>query len=388
MEKSYAVTILWKNSKNWPIESASENIKDIFGYSSAELTDSKINYSELIYPEDINIIYEGVNKANLNKNIVSLIHKPYRIINKFDDIKWVTGTISAKHNTQGKITHYEGVMFDISKQCKNEIIKQEIKKLSILNEKYLKLNKNLQNTQKELIIAKDKAEKSSKLKSAFLANLSHEIRTPMNGIIGFSELLSYNSDNNENIQRYINLIQQNSKQLLSIIDDIIDISKIETDQLPIRNKKIDVTIMLTDIYNSFLNNSINNINLVCRNLSSNKPIIIFSDKTKIIQILSNLINNALKFTNEGYVEFGYEKTDNFLKFFVKDSGIGILPENYTVIFKRFRQLETNHTREYSGTGLGLSIAKELVSLLGGKIWVESKIDKGSTFFFTIPYKHI
>ena len=239
-----------------------------------------------------------------------------------------------------------------------------------------------------LIQSKEKAEESDRLKTAFLHNISHEIRTPMNAIIGFSSLLNEPNVDPEKRQYFIDIITQSSNQLLSIITDIINIANIETGQEETTESIINVGEVVKKIYEQFLltaENRENSLNLVIPSASEDITRII-TDETKLTQILSNLLVNALKFTKQGVVNLGYEVKHNEIEFFVEDTGIGIAPQMHEEIFKRFRQIETSFSRQYGGSGLGLSISKAYVEMLGGRIWLKSEIGLGSTFYFTIPYK--
>ncbi|RLD60742.1 MAG: hybrid sensor histidine kinase/response regulator, partial [Bacteroidetes bacterium] len=241
--------------------------------------------------------------------------------------------------------------------------------------------------------AKDKAEESDKLKSSFLANMSHEIRTPMNAILGFTELLSRNTLTTDNKNQYIEIIQNSGTHLLDIINDIIDISKIDAKQMDIVETAFDINTLLFEIYQFFqaliLEKDNKQIPLI---LNIDKPDIenlIFSDKTRLRQILINLIGNAIKFTEKGSIALAYEiKNSDTILFSIKDTGIGMSDEELKYVFNRFRQGDETYNRVFGGTGLGLSISKEFVELLGGKIWAESVKGKGSTFYFTIPLKHV
>jgi len=247
----------------------------------------------------------------------------------------------------------------------------------------------LQNQNVELIKAKEKAEESDRLKSAFLQNLSHEIRTPLNAICGFSGMLNKPELSEEKRKSFTSIIQTSSNQLLSIVSDILTISSLETKQEKINIDKVCVNNIIIDLLSIFKQQTKNQtISLYAKQALSDKQSEIYTDKTKITQILSNLISNALKFTHEGFIEFGYNLKSNELEFYVKDSGIGIKPELQEKIFERFRQADLSINKKYGGTGLGLSISKGFAELLGGKIWVNSEIDKGSTFYFTIPYKPV
>lgn len=241
--------------------------------------------------------------------------------------------------------------------------------------------------EKELKVAKIKAEDSDRLKTAFLANMSHEIRTPMNGIIGFSNLLNNKNVTEEKRKKYVNIINNSANQLLTIISDILDVSKIEAGLLETRMSRISINSLLDIVKSEFtldLKRKLkSNLKLKIKKPRGTNNLHINTDAVRLKQIISNLIGNSIKFTQEGHIEFGYEfYENNMLKFFVTDTGIGISEENQMIIFERFRQVENE--KIISGTGLGLSISKGLVELLGGKIWINSKLGEGTTFFFTIP----
>jgi PAS domain S-box-containing protein len=242
----------------------------------------------------------------------------------------------------------------------------------------------------ELIKAKEKAEENDSLKSAFLTNMSHEIRTPMNGILGFTELLRTANLTGEEQQEFIGIIEKSGNRLLNLINDIISISKIETNQIEINFSDVNVNLLVEDIYNFFRLEAENKkLNISFKNdLPANKAII-KTDSLKVYSVLTNLVKNAIKFTQTGSIELGCFKKDGFIEFYVKDSGRGISDKQKKFIFDRFRQGSEGFTRDYEGAGLGLSISKAYVEMLGGKIWVENntgknEIDSGSTFFFTIP----
>lgn len=243
---------------------------------------------------------------------------------------------------------------------------------------------DLHKTQHDLLQAKVKAEESDKLKSAFLANMSHEIRTPLNSIIGFSELLT--DSDFDRVQRtdFARMINENGNSLLAILSDIMDLSKIEAGQVQVKKSTLFVSKLIAEIQKEFTYKAAEK-GIELRLDSLNPPtLIIDSDETKIRQIIVNLISNALKFTHSGYIELGVRVFDHQVCFQVKDTGIGIPAEFRQQIFERFRQIESSYNRKYGGNGLGLAISKSLVELLGGKIWMESEINRGTTFYFTVP----
>ncbi|NMC39444.1 MAG: PAS domain S-box protein [Bacteroidales bacterium] len=239
----------------------------------------------------------------------------------------------------------------------------------------------------ELVAAKEKAEENDRLKTAFLHNVSHEIRMPMNAIIGFTALLNEPDTTGDEKNQFIDIIFQSGSQLLSIINDIVDIANIESGLAKLNLKDMDLNSSLRSLNEQFsYKEKTNVISIILHvGLPDDKAMIV-TDSTKLIQILSNLINNATKFTREGQIDFGYRLKDNNLEFYVKDTGIGIPPELHEKIFERFFQVDNLVSRKFGGTGLGLSICKAYVELLGGKIWVQSSPGEGTTFKFTIPYK--
>ena len=254
--------------------------------------------------------------------------------------------------------------------------------VEIQNEKFRQIN-----TELEKAIAK--AQESERLKTAFLANMSHEIRTPLNSILGFSELLSPDLEE-EKFDDYGEIIRNSGSQLLQIINDILDFSKLESNQLPLFSSLCNINKIMQEIYsiqrqNKKLRKS-NAIHFKVPQIDLSNDIFLKTDPGRLKQILNNLINNAIKFTKSGFVEFGYSlKTGkkDVIEFYVKDTGIGISETKQETIFERFVQIENFSVKE--GNGLGLSICKGLVELLGGDIWIESKLNEGSCFYFTLPF---
>jgi len=239
----------------------------------------------------------------------------------------------------------------------------------------------------ELIRAKEKAEESDNLKTAFLHNISHEIRTPMNAIVGFSALLG-EPDIDEKIRSsYIEVIMQSSNHLLSIINDIVDISNIEANLIKTIKNEVNINSFLKSIYNQFIHKADEKkIKLVIETELKDSEAMILTDNTKLNQILSNIVSNALKFTDKGQVKIWYHVKEKFLEFGISDTGIGISQEHHDRIFNRFYQVQNSVTRLYEGTGLGLAISKAYVEHMGGKIWLFSEPGIGTSFFFTIPYE--
>jgi signal transduction histidine kinase/CheY-like chemotaxis protein len=243
----------------------------------------------------------------------------------------------------------------------------------------------LKETLEQLLEAKERAEESDRLKSAFLANMSHEIRTPMNGILGFSELLKTPGLTGDEQQNYIRIIEKSGARMLNIINDIIDISKIEAGLMKIETGESDINEQIEYIYTFFKPEA----EAKGMKLSFNKPLpakeaTIITDREKLYAILTNLVKNAIKYTQKGEIVVGYSKKGETLEFYVKDTGIGIPENRQTAIFERFVQADIEDRKALQGAGLGLAITKSYVEMLGGKIWVESEEGVGSAFFFTIP----
>ncbi len=342
---------------------------------SAEQIIGKTDFD--IYPEDHARRYR-------EEDMKIFLTRKQLYVEEMTSGKWWETFKAPIFDHDGRITGVTGIALEISKRKANEEeIREYSEKLAIQNVKLKLIND-------ELKTAKEKAEESDKLKSAFLANMSHEIRTPMNAILGFATLIRNRILPEEKRRDYIDLINTNCRQLLHIITDIIDISKIEAGQINIFNKNFSLNKLINDLYLNYKNQIEvlkKPIMLMHEKGLANDNSAIFSDKVRIEQIMSNLLSNAIKFTDKGSIDFGYFlNRRNEIIFYVKDSGIGMSDEELSVIFDRFRQVSTDYNRSYGGTGLGLSICKGLAEKLGGKIWVESTIGKGSQFYFAMPYK--
>lgn len=239
----------------------------------------------------------------------------------------------------------------------------------------------------DLVVAKNKAEESDRLKSAFLANMSHEIRTPLNSIIGFSELLADSHFEIEEKEEFIGHIISNGNSLLSIISDIMDISKMESGMVRIRSREVPVLKIVTEIGRNYrCKFEEKGIDFRIKYEMELEDVHIIADPERLNQIFNNLLSNALKFTNEGFVGLEYTQKGKMLQFEVKDTGIGISADFHAKIFDRFSQVEASNSRQYGGNGLGLAITKNLIELMGGEIWLESEPRVGTSFFFTLPIK--
>ncbi|MCB2197322.1 MAG: PAS domain-containing protein [Bacteroidetes bacterium] len=359
----------WLHTLDEKIIYANPACYKIVGTNIKEIFEDFDLYIQWVHPDDRKDILKKRKKNQVKQETIHFYE--HRIINQDKEVRWLWIRTFPVYNSNGKLYRRAGIASDITAQ------------------------KNLMN---DLLVAKEKAEESDNLKSAFLANMSHEIRTPMNGIIGFAELLKDEDLTEEDKSHYLRIIDSNSKQLLNLINDIIDVAKIEAGQLTLKKTTAEINPMLHEVFQMFKEEQKRHkkehlkFNLILPETNNN---IIFTDVFRLKQILQNLLSNAFKFTETGTINFGYiplsENGKSYYQFFVSDSGIGI-PENMIhFIFERFGQVQPQRYKNKHGTGLGLAISKGLIELLGGKIWVESEtydpVNKKpghSTFYFTVP----
>jgi len=273
------------------------------------------------------------------------------------------------------------------------MIRNTNKKLLNLNDELIKLKDSLEDRVTEqtnhLIKARMKAEEANQLKSSFLTNMSHEIRTPMNGILGFLDFIDSNHIDPETRKEYSRIVRSSTQQLLQLINDIVDVAKIESNSLSINHTEFDINIILQEMelsFNSFIKTKDKRLEVVFDTSNSIYPCIIDSDVTRVRQILNNVIGNAVKFTESGYVKFGYEIESDMLVFTVEDTGIGIPEDKLKIIFDRFNQINAQDRIRYGGTGMGLYITKQIVEMLGGSITVQSELGYGTHLVFRIPIR--
>lgn len=364
-----------------------ENVQDIFYQIDLDgkiidISPSVKNYSEYIKDDLIGTsVYDLYLTPDERAKFLEELNKTgevrdyeLTIKTKSGSLKYTSVNARLIYDSEGHPDHIDGIIRDITEHI-------------LVNQ--------------ELIKARENAEESDRLKSAFLANMSHEIRTPLNGILGFAELLEDVRLTEKSRQHYIKVIKNSGIRMLNIINDIIDISKIESGQVKTFTTETNINELINNIYSIFSNDvEVKRIKFIVRTGLPFEKTYIRTDGEKLYAIFSNLLKNAIKFTQKGQIEFGYvlnpqdvssgsADLKNFkpteLIFFVSDTGIGIPKEKLGIVFERFRQVNDTHTRNHEGAGLGLSISKAYVEMLGGKIWVESEYGKGSVFYFTIPY---
>ena len=339
---------------NGVIEYTNPAVIDLTGYTPVELIGTNL-WSLCCSNEPDNTcskIWDTINKGNVWTGEISNIRKN-------GEHYWESAIYSPIFNERGEILNFLAIKKDVTRD----------KQLA-----------------EELVLAKEKAEESDRLKSAFLANMSHEIRTPMNGIMGFAEVLREPDLSPEQIQEYVGMIERSGQRMLNLINDITDIARIEAGQMKLYIHESNVNEIVKEAYKFFLPEAERKgINLTFVASLSTENAVLKTDREKLYAILSNLIKNSLKFTFSGSIDFGYHVKGEFLEFFVKDTGIGIPKDKQISVFERFVQADMSNTRISEGTGLGLSISKAYVEMLGGEMWLESEKDKGSTFYFTIKF---
>lgn len=379
-EKAYQLLVenqtdlVVKVNANGEFDFVSDSYCKLFGKTKDELLGK--SFVPLIHEDD---------KASTLKAMENLHRPPHqcrleqRAMTKFG-WRWLEWEDSAITDQDGTVISIIGAGRDITERKLAE---------SQLAQKNMELQntlKKLQEINVELEISKEKAEQSDRLKTVFLGNLSHEIRTPMNGILGFANLLKTENISAAKHHKYLNVIQKSGQRMLNLIDDLIDISRIEAGQMEVKQQDTDLNLLMYDLFAFFKPEAKRKkIYFTHKNGLQSEDATIKIDGEKVEQILINLLKNALKFTKEGQINFGYELLDKQLRFWVKDTGPGIPEKFQKAVFERFRQVEDTPFREEEGSGLGLAISKAFVEAMGGEIWVESKPNEGSVFYFTLPY---
>jgi PAS domain S-box-containing protein len=371
-----------------------EKWAEFIGYTLEELSPVSIDtWIQYTHPDDLEKSNKLLEKHFAGKT--DYYECEARMKHKKGHWIWVLdrGKVISRTN-DGKPLWMFGTHQEITKRKEAEakIIAQN-KEYEILNEEYMAQNEELKENldyikeiNSELEKAKERAEESDRLKSAFLANMSHEIRTPMNGILGFAGLLKNPKLTGEKQNKYIQMIEQSGKRMLNIINDLIDISKVEAGQVEVQHSDTDINEQLDYLYTFFKPEADKKyLQFSLKKALFSEEAIIKTDKEKLYRILTNLIQNAIKYTDQGQIEYGYGLENDFLRFYVKDTGIGIPGDKQKTIFERFVRADLSISSPYEGAGLGLSITKAYVNMLGGDIWMHSKEGKGSVFYFTLPY---
>ena len=335
--------------------------------------DHDANIIELASSPSTNHV-EGINADNITHSNVKDILPPeaYESVRQNMDRVILTGESStSRHDLMldGILHHYENRIFPLD----NEYLLCMCRDIS----EQWNAEQTNKKQQKELEAARIKAEESDRLKSAFLANMSHEIRTPLNAIVGFSKLVIDAECTNEK-EQYAEIIERNSEILLNLFNDILDLSSLEADSLSFNIRPIKLIDICLQLEQQFCHKTQNGVKLILDDVDVD--MYTSGDWNRIIQIISNLLSNATKFTPKGEIHFGYQEKEEFVEFYVKDSGIGIPAERVATIFRRFGKVNDF----VQGTGLGLTLCRMLVEKMGGRIWLRSQEGQGSRFYFTLP----
>jgi hypothetical protein len=338
----------------------SDQWKAQLGYLPDELENKFSTWKKALHPDDSEM---------MTNKVLQFLQRPedhfvaeFRMRHKDGSYRWIHNKAAAVCDSDGKVIRMFGTHTDITKIKTSEAL---------------------------LIKAKEKAEESDRLKSAFLANMSHEIRTPMNGILGFAELLKKPQITGQEQKKYVSIIEKSGKRMLGIINDLIDISKIEAGQMEVHPEITNIVSQIDYIFTFFVPEvKRKGMHLSINNTLPNTDFTVFTDREKLYAILTNLVKNAIKYSNKGCIEIGCSKKDEFIEFYVKDEGMGIAKTRQQAIFDRFVQEDIADTNALQGAGLGLAISKAYVEMLNGSIWLESEPQKGSIFYFTIPYTSV
>ena len=348
-------TITWEVDDKGLYTYVSHVAKKVLGYSPDELT-GKMYFFDLCRKKDYRDLKESLMHLFAKKSTFKNLEHKWKT--KDGKSLWFSSNGIPLFNKDGTLKGYRGINIDIT---------------------------GLKKVEKNLLIAKEKAEQADRLKSAFLANMSHEIRTPMNGILGFADLLKNPGLKDNKQMKYIEIIEKSGERMLNIINNLIAISKVESGQMETSISDTNINDQLDFLYNFFHSEaSKKGLELSFKAPIDNDMAVIKTDAEKLYAILTNLIKNAIKFTEKGTIRFGYLLKKDMLEFYVKDTGKGIPADKQSAVLDRFVQANGNDSDKYEGSGLGLAISKAYVEILGGRIWIESEAGKGSNIFFTIP----
>jgi PAS domain S-box-containing protein len=350
----------------WDIDFRSDDVflnkwvSHLLGYESPhQLLFNIKNWTTYFHPEDIDQLHESfsMHASGINATFSGEV----RIRTVDDTYKWFSMHGKITEILDDRPVRMVGILMDINFQREFE---------------------------EQLRLSKEKAEESDRLKSSFLANMSHEIRTPMNAILGFSDILiSSGSISGDETEKYLQLIRASGESLLTLINDIIDISKIESGQFSLNIQTFDLHALLDKVEhvaNTIISKKRKEVDFLLEKEINSQRLMVTADQYRVEQIINNLVSNAIKFTNEGHIALGYSLKGNNIIFTVKDTGKGIEKKNHQIIFERFRQVDPGPNNNIGGTGLGLAITKSLVHLMGGQISVESNLGRGASFTFNVP----
>lgn len=359
----------------------------------AEANHEKVQSLLSVIPDNIFVFdAQGVIRDYRTENTDELYVAPNEFINKKVDDILPSDVAALTHEKISAVLATKGIeTYDYELVINKRTLIFESRMVYLSADRTLAIVRDVTKAKEDeraLISAKARAEESDRLKSAFLANMSHEIRTPMNGIIGFSELLRSPDVSDEERTEYTNVILRSGQQLLNIINDVLEISKIETGQMELNWQVFSVNELLVELLAFFTPLShVEGVDILIEGDTLQEEVSVLADRQKLHQIFNNLISNAFKFTIKGSVRFGCQVKADKMEFFVKDSGVGIDPKDHEYIFERFGQAEQQINQQYGGgTGLGLSISKSLIEIMGGTISVQSKLGEGACFVFMIPIK--